>query len=97
MVESIASTLRRDDEFLAAVRGPKGEPGPTGEPGPPGPKGEPGPPGPASPAGSMAAAADLDELSRRVAERIGKNLVVRVGAVDGKTAPAAETRTGEAP
>lgn len=92
MVESIAATLRSDDEFLAAVRGPKGDRGPEGKPGPrgePGPQGEPGlkgPPGPAGPAGQTAAAADidLDALSRRVAQRIGQNLVVRVGKIDGQ-------------
>ncbi|MEO1616982.1 MAG: hypothetical protein AAFV88_14090, partial [Planctomycetota bacterium] len=65
----------------AGTRGSTGPPGATGPRGKQGPQGEQGARGLKGDTGS-AAEIDLDEISRRVAERLGENLVVRVGSVE---------------
>ena len=88
-VEQIVRQLKADPEFIASVTGPKGDVGPPGSAGPPGPAGPAGQRGPAGRDGTDGSDAsiesiDMEELTRRVAERIGGNLVVRLNAVGDK-------------
>jgi hypothetical protein len=81
---AISQTLSADEEFKAALRGPKGERGPQGEQGP---KGDQGPPGSADPEQLRQAVQDvLLSMSDEQVEQFARRLPpIYRQAIDGDT------------